>query len=119
MIKIFRKKIIVKLVKTSIFLIQLRFFLAIEDDVDGVVGSGIKRTVEKIQACLPDNPQKIQINDIKRVTKNFNCKSACDARTYEYLIPTFAFHQVLFILVIVLLGLANCQQITAIKHCKN
>lgn len=67
--------------------------MAIEDDVDGVVGSGIKRTVEKIQACLPDNPQKIQINDIKRVTKNFNCKSACDARTYEYLIPTFAFHQ--------------------------
>merc|ERR1719361_2367343 len=50
--------------------------------------------VKNIQAHLPQAPRSIQINDIRRVTKNFNCKSACDFRTYEYLIPTFAFHQI-------------------------
>ena len=68
--------------------------ITLEDDAEGVVGSGIRRTIEKVQEHLPVKPRNIQINDIKRVTKNFNCKSACDARTYEYLLPTFTFHQV-------------------------
>merc|ERR1719412_117811 len=67
--------------------------MALEDDIEGKAGSGTKRTIDKIQAHLPDNPRNIQINNIIRVTKNFNCKSACDGRTYEYLLPTFSFHQ--------------------------
>ena len=67
--------------------------MTLEDDEAGVTGSGIRRTIDKIQSHLPDDPKNIQINDIKRVTKNFNCKSACDARTYEYLLPTFTFYQ--------------------------
>ena len=68
--------------------------VAVDEDSDGIVGSGITKTIEKIQAKLPDNPRSIQVNEIKRVTKNFNCKSACDARTYEYLLPTFTFQKV-------------------------
>lgn len=67
--------------------------IALKEDIDGEAGSGIKQTIKNIQAHLPQSPRSIQINDIRRVTKNFNCKSACDFRTYEYLIPTFAFHQ--------------------------
>ena len=70
------------------------YFKALEDDIEGKDGSGIKRTIDKIQAHLPDNPRNIQINNIIRVTKNFNCKSACDGRTYEYLLPTFSFYKV-------------------------
>ena len=69
--------------------------IALEEDIDGEAGTGIKQTIKNIQAHLPQAPRSIQINDIRRVTKNFNCKSACDFRTYEYLIPTFAFHQVI------------------------
>jgi tRNA U38,U39,U40 pseudouridine synthase TruA len=29
--------------------------------------------------------------DIFRVTKRFDCKHFCDARTYLYILPTFAF----------------------------
>lgn len=36
-------------------------------------------------------PLDIRLNSAVRVTKNFNCKSAADARTYLYLTPTFAF----------------------------
>merc|ERR1719328_472271 len=72
-------------------IISLR--MAIEEDATGIVGSGIAKTIEKIQNHLPNNPRTIQINEIKRVTKNFNSKSACDARTYEYLLPTFAFQK--------------------------
>lgn len=68
---------------------------ALEDDSNGIAGSGTARTIENIQKYLPDNPRTIQVNEIKRVTKNFNCKSACDARTYEYLLPTFTFQKVL------------------------
>ena len=72
------------------------FIIALEEDIDGEAGSGVKQTIKNIQAHLPQAPRSIQINDIRRVTKNFNCKSACDFRTYEYLIPTFAFHQVIY-----------------------
>jgi len=68
--------------------------MALEEDVNGIVGSGTAKTIENIQKYLPDNPRTIQVNEIKRVTKNFNCKSACDARTYEYLLPTFSFQKV-------------------------
>lgn len=36
-------------------------------------------------------PDVIRIFGIKRVTKGFNSKNQCDARTYRYIIPTFAF----------------------------
>uniref|UniRef100_A0A1B6CAY7 Pseudouridylate synthase 1 homolog n=2 Tax=Clastoptera arizonana TaxID=38151 RepID=A0A1B6CAY7_9HEMI len=35
-------------------------------------------------------PPQIRAIAIRRVTKGFNCKSACDARTYSYMLPTFA-----------------------------
>lgn len=45
-------------------------------------------TIAKINDLLPPD---IRVQAIKRVTKNFNSKTACDARTYLYLTPTFAF----------------------------
>ncbi|CAL1673905.1 unnamed protein product [Lasius platythorax] len=36
-------------------------------------------------------PDVIRVFGIKRVTKGFNSKNQCDARTYRYIIPTFAF----------------------------
>lgn len=36
-------------------------------------------------------PEQIRILDIKRVTKGFNSKNSCDARTYSYTCPSFAF----------------------------
>ncbi|XP_049776844.1 pseudouridylate synthase 1 homolog isoform X1 [Schistocerca cancellata] len=36
-------------------------------------------------------PDQIRVFAIKRTTKGFNSKSACDARTYSYTLPTFAF----------------------------
>lgn len=44
--------------------------------------------IEKISKELPE---AIRIFGIKRVTKGFNSKSQCDARTYNYLLPTVAF----------------------------
>lgn len=35
-------------------------------------------------------PEVIRIFGIKRVTKGFNSKSCCDARTYMYMLPTIA-----------------------------
>lgn len=50
---------------------------------------------------LAENPSKDKINEhlpedikvfaIKRVTRGFNSKSQCDARTYSYTLPTYAF----------------------------
>ena len=45
-------------------------------------------TISRINSKLPPC---IKVQYIKKVTKNFNCKSACDGRTYLYLLPTFAF----------------------------
>lgn len=44
--------------------------------------------VENVNSLLPAD---IRLHSVVRVTKNFNCKSAADARTYLYLTPTFAF----------------------------
>ncbi|XP_046386902.1 tRNA pseudouridine synthase A isoform X2 [Ischnura elegans] len=43
--------------------------------------------VESINKLLPS---QIRVMGMKRVTKGFNSKSACDARTYSYMLPTFA-----------------------------
>ena len=48
----------------------------------------MENTVKKINSFLPS---EIRVHAIKRVTKNFNSKTACDARTYLYMMPTFAF----------------------------
>jgi tRNA pseudouridine38-40 synthase len=39
-------------------------------------------------------PCDVRVQGIKRVTKNFSSKGNCDARTYLYLLPTFAFSPV-------------------------
>ena len=44
--------------------------------------------VEKTNAVLP---QQIGVMTMKRVTRGFSSKDACNARTYEYLMPTYAF----------------------------
>ncbi|XP_040587397.1 tRNA pseudouridine synthase A isoform X3 [Mesocricetus auratus] len=44
--------------------------------------------LDKINSHLPSN---IRILGLKRVTGGFNSKNKCDARTYCYMLPTFAF----------------------------
>lgn len=44
-----------------------------------------------IDALNKDLPEQIRIFCVKRVTKGFNSKSNCDARTYSYTLPTIAF----------------------------
>lgn len=44
--------------------------------------------LEKINSHLPSH---IRILGLKRVTGGFNSKNRCDARTYLYMLPTFAF----------------------------
>ncbi|KAG8455978.1 hypothetical protein GDO86_001968 [Hymenochirus boettgeri] len=44
--------------------------------------------VEKINKNLPSH---IRVIGLKRVTGRFNSKNSCDARTYSYTLPTFAF----------------------------
>ncbi|XP_069788605.1 pseudouridylate synthase 1 homolog [Narcine bancroftii] len=48
----------------------------------------IDNLVEKINENLPPG---IKILGLKRVTGRFNSKNTCDARTYFYMLPTFAF----------------------------
>lgn len=48
----------------------------------------IEDLVEKINSHLPSH---IRILGLKRVTGGFNSKNKCDARTYMYMMPTFAF----------------------------
>ncbi|XP_058797806.1 pseudouridylate synthase 1 homolog [Phymastichus coffea] len=62
---------------------------------------GVSAVRQVVSLKLPENPCKDSINEnlpkdikvfaIKRVTKGFNSKSQCDARTYSYTLPTFAF----------------------------
>ena len=47
-----------------------------------------KAYVDVINAKLPPT---IRVMDIVRTTRNFNAKNCCEARTYSYLTPTFAF----------------------------
>lgn len=44
-----------------------------------------------IDALNGDLPEQIRVFAVKRVTKGFNSKSNCDARTYTYTLPTMAF----------------------------
>lgn len=44
--------------------------------------------VDVVNKLLPD---QIRVMDFRRVTKGFDAKIACCARTYLYMIPTFAF----------------------------
>lgn len=44
--------------------------------------------MDDINKHLPD---AIRVFAMKRVTKGFNSKTSCDARTYSYLLPTLAF----------------------------
>ncbi|CAM5101018.1 unnamed protein product [Natator depressus] len=48
----------------------------------------IDDVLEKINNCLPSH---IRILGLKRVTGGFSSKNKCDARTYFYMLPTFAF----------------------------
>ena len=38
-------------------------------------------------------PEDIRVFGLRRVTKGFNSKHQCDARTYAYTLPTYAFIQ--------------------------
>lgn len=44
-----------------------------------------------IAAINKDLPNEIKIFGVKRVTKGFNSKEKCDARTYTYTLPTISF----------------------------
>lgn len=44
-----------------------------------------------IEQINKDLPEEIKIFSVKRVTKNFNAKGNCDARTYSYTLPSYAF----------------------------
>ncbi|XP_008117248.1 pseudouridylate synthase 1 homolog isoform X1 [Anolis carolinensis] len=48
----------------------------------------IEDILQKINNHLPPH---IRILGLKRVTGGFNSKNKCDARTYSYMLPTFAF----------------------------
>lgn len=51
--------------------------------------------IQAIEVNIPDInqhlPPEIRVFSIKRVTKGFNSKMQCDARTYSYTMPTYAF----------------------------
>jgi tRNA pseudouridine38-40 synthase len=44
-----------------------------------------------IEALNADLPADIKVFAVKRVTKGFNSKTTCDARSYSYTLPTYAF----------------------------
>lgn len=44
--------------------------------------------INKLNELLPPS---IRIMGMKRVTQGFDAKQNCDARTYSYMTPTFAF----------------------------
>lgn len=46
-----------------------------------------------MDALNADLPEQIRVFAIKRVTKGFNSKDQCSARTYTYTLPTIAFAQ--------------------------
>ncbi|KAG5324321.1 TRUA synthase, partial [Pseudoatta argentina] len=62
---------------------------------------GVSAIRQIVSLKLPENSNKTVINQflpdairvfgIKRVTKGFNSKNQCDARTYRYVIPSYAF----------------------------
>lgn len=44
-----------------------------------------------IETINKELPEQIRVFSAKRVTKGFNSKTNCDARTYIYMLPTFSF----------------------------
>ncbi|XP_026471213.1 tRNA pseudouridine synthase A-like [Ctenocephalides felis] len=62
---------------------------------------GVSAARQVVSLKLPDEaepsainehlPEDIRVFAVKRVTKGFNSKSQCDARTYTYTLPTVAF----------------------------
>ncbi|KAI1724333.1 tRNA pseudouridine synthase domain-containing protein [Ditylenchus destructor] len=48
----------------------------------------VREGAEKLNQILP---QDIRVLDIRRATRTFHAQKACDARTYSYTIPTYAF----------------------------
>ncbi|EDS31663.1 tRNA pseudouridine synthase A [Culex quinquefasciatus] len=62
---------------------------------------GVSAATQVVSIKLPENldiaglnkdlPEQIRVFAVKRVTKGFNSKSNCDARTYTYTLPTVAF----------------------------
>lgn len=60
---------------------------------------GVSAVRQVVSLQLPDHvnkedineylPKDIRVFDVKRVTKSFNSKNKCDARTYRYVLPTF------------------------------
>ncbi|XP_053671167.1 pseudouridylate synthase 1 homolog [Anopheles nili] len=62
---------------------------------------GVSASMQVVSIKLPDNldveglnselPPDIRVFAVKRVTKGFNSKTNCDARTYTYTLPTIAF----------------------------
>ena len=72
--------------------IRCTYFFKYFFSVFSVLDDKREDTITKINSKLPPC---IKIQAIRKVTKNFNCKSACDSRTYLYMLPTFAFAPIL------------------------
>ncbi|XP_055947803.1 pseudouridylate synthase 1 homolog isoform X2 [Argiope bruennichi] len=56
----------------------------------------LRLPIKEITSELPEKvnkhlPPEIRLVAVKRVTQSFDAKIACDARTYSYMTPTFAF----------------------------
>ncbi|XP_035217785.1 tRNA pseudouridine synthase A-like isoform X2 [Stegodyphus dumicola] len=56
----------------------------------------LKIPLKEISDALPEKinkhlPPEIRLVAVRRVTQSFDAKIACDARTYSYMLPTFAF----------------------------
>nr|XP_012149760.1 PREDICTED: tRNA pseudouridine synthase A, mitochondrial isoform X1 [Megachile rotundata]XP_012149761.1 PREDICTED: tRNA pseudouridine synthase A, mitochondrial isoform X1 [Megachile rotundata]XP_012149762.1 PREDICTED: tRNA pseudouridine synthase A, mitochondrial isoform X1 [Megachile rotundata]XP_012149763.1 PREDICTED: tRNA pseudouridine synthase A, mitochondrial isoform X1 [Megachile rotundata] len=73
---------------------EIRFQRAARTD------KGVSAVRQIVSLKLPHNvnkedinkhlPKDIRVFGVKRVTKGFNSKNQCDARTYRYVLPTFA-----------------------------
>jgi len=55
-----------------------------------IVSLKLPETVD-LEAFNKDLPEDIKVFAYKRVTKGFNSKNTCDARTYSYTLPTYIF----------------------------
>ncbi|XP_076299421.1 pseudouridine synthase 1 [Lasioglossum baleicum] len=73
---------------------ELKFQRAARTDksvsaVRQIVSLKLPRDAKK-EAINEHLPKEIRVFGLKRVTKGFNSKNQCDARTYRYVIPTFS-----------------------------
>ncbi|KAJ1342749.1 tRNA pseudouridine(38-40) synthase [Batrachochytrium salamandrivorans] len=55
------------------------------------VSSSSQATLPSVEAINKDLPASIRVFRILPVASNFSARRTCEARTYEYLIPTYAF----------------------------